>query len=151
MFTLKSILVPVDFSEPSDAALATAVELAKQYNATLTIVHVFDLPPAYAGMDVPPMDLMAPMVEAARKELDAKLAEVRASLPSAQIVMGQGAPWREILAAAEDTHADLIVVGTHGRGGIKRVVLGSVAERVVRHSPVPVLTIRPRATKGGAE
>jgi nucleotide-binding universal stress UspA family protein len=142
MIAFKNILVPVDFSESSDRAVNVALELAKQYNSALTVVHVFDVPSAYAGMDLSPMDLLAPMLEAARKQLDATLAEVRSKIPSATVVMARGAPWREILNAVDEKHPDLVVMGTHGRRGIERAVLGSVTEKVVRLCPVPVLTVR---------
>lgn len=139
MIAFKNILVPVDFSEPSDRALEVASDLAKQYDASLTVLHVFDVPSAYAGMDIPPIDLMAPMVEAARKQLDT----VRGKVPTAIVVMAHGIPWREILAAIEQKQVDLVVMGTHGRRGVGRALMGSVAEKVVRLSPIPVLTVRP--------
>jgi nucleotide-binding universal stress UspA family protein len=71
MIAFNNILVPVDFSEPSDRALEVAIDLAKQYEASLTVLHVFDVPLAYAGMGMSPIDLRTPMVEAARKQLDA--------------------------------------------------------------------------------
>ncbi|HVJ94316.1 MAG TPA: universal stress protein [Labilithrix sp.] len=143
MIAFKNILVPVDFSEPSNRALEVAIDLAKQYDASLTVLHVFDVPLAYAGMGMSPIDLLTPMVEAARKQLDATLAETRGSISSATAILAQGTPWREILDAIPQRHADLIVMGTHGRRGVGRALLGSVTEKVVRLSPVPVLTVRP--------
>jgi nucleotide-binding universal stress UspA family protein len=142
MISFKHILVPVDFSEPSDRALQVAMDLAKQYGAALTVLHVFDVPPAYAGMDLAPIDLMTPMLDAARKQLDATLADVRGKLPSATVLMAQGVPWRAILEIVEQKHVDLVVMGTHGRRGVGRALLGSVAEKIVRLSPAPVLTVR---------
>ncbi|MDF2695310.1 MAG: UspA domain protein [Labilithrix sp.] len=142
MIEFKKILVPVDFSEPSDRALQVAIDLAKQYDATLTVLHAFDVPPAYAGMDLAPMDLLSPMLEAAKKQLDATLVEVRGKIPSATVVMAQGVPWRAILEAIEHKGIDLVIMGTHGRRGVGRALLGSVAEKIVRLSPAPVLTLR---------
>lgn len=142
MITFKSILVPVDFNEPSRHALEVAVELAKQYGAAVTLLHVFDVPPAYSGMGIPPMDLLAPMVEVARKQLDETLAEARKLIPNVTAIMGHGVPWREIIDAIEQKHVDLVVMGTHGRRGVGRALLGSVTEKVVRVSAVPVLTVR---------
>ena len=142
MIAFECILVPVDFSEPSNHALRVAVDLAKQYGGALRMLHVFDVPPAYAGMDMTPMDLMTPMFDAARRQLDAAVDGVRAEVPDASAVLGQGSPWREILAEVEKSGADLVVMGTHGRRGLDRALLGSVTEKVVRLSPVPVLTVR---------
>ncbi len=149
MIAFKNILVPVDFGEPSRRALEVAISLAKQNGAALTVLHVFDVPPSYASMDLSPVDLLTPMWSAAQAELDATLAKVKDSLPQATHCLTRGTPWREILATIERTHPDLVVVGTHGRTGLERVLLGSVAERIVRLSPVPVLTVPP-ARGGGA-
>ncbi|OJY21145.1 MAG: hypothetical protein BGO98_13840 [Myxococcales bacterium 68-20] len=149
MIAFKNILVPVDFGEPSRRALEVAIALAKQNGAALTVLHVFDVPPSYASMDLSPMDLLAPMWSAAQAELDATLAKVKGALPNATHCLTRGTPWREILATIDRTHPDLVVVGTHGRTGLERALLGSVAERIVRLSPVPVLTVPP-ARDGGA-
>jgi len=140
MFT--SILVPTDFGEPSERALEVAIDLAKRDNAELTVLHVFDVPPSYAAMDIAPMDLLTPMWSAARQQTACVIAKVRESLPSATELTAMGVPWREILATIEQKHPDLVVVGTHGRRGLPRALLGSVAEKIVRLSPCPVLTVR---------
>jgi nucleotide-binding universal stress UspA family protein len=142
----RKILVPVDFEEPSKHALEMGVDLAKQYGASLTIVHTWEVPAyAYSGMEVSPMDLFTPIQKAARDELNALLSEVKLELPKATGVLKQGSPWREILSMIEDTKPDLVVMGTHGRRGLARVLLGSVAEKIVRTSPVPVLTVSAKA------
>ena len=148
MTVFKKILVPVDFGEPSRRALEVAIDLAKQNRAALTVLHVFDVPPSYAGMDLSPMHLLAPMWASVQEELDSTLAKVKAELPDATQGMARGVPWREILAVIERTHPDLVVVGTHGRTGLERVFLGSVAEKVVRLSPAPVLTVPPTRDDG---
>lgn len=142
MMTFKNILVPIDFSSPSDHALTVAVELAKQYDAALTALHVFDIPPSYAGMDISPRNLLAPMLEAARKQLEEVVADARRAIPNTSVLFLEGSPWREILSAIAQKHVDLVVMGTHGRRGVGRALLGSVTEKIVRLSPVPVLTVR---------
>jgi len=143
MAPFRHVLVATDFSECSNAALETGIELASRYGAALTLVHVFSLP-VYPYMDIVPMaiDIQTPAREAASEELQKALATARAHLPSAQAVLKEdGATWEQILATAREAHADLIVLGTHGRTGVSHALIGSVAERVVRHSHVPVLTI----------
>jgi nucleotide-binding universal stress UspA family protein len=147
MSPFRHILVATDFSECSSIALDTAIELAGRYGAALTLVHVFALP-VYPYMDIVPMaiDIETPAREAADEELHKALAAARTQLPSARAVLKQaGAVWEQILVTAREVGADLIVLGTHGRTGVSHALIGSVAERVVRHSPVPVLTVcRPK-------
>ncbi len=144
MGTFTNILVPIDFGEPSERALELAIELAKQNGAALTMLHVFDVPMSYPGMDLSPVDLLAPIWAAAEKQLEDALAKVKTSIPEATQRTARGVPWREILATIELVHPDLVVMGTHGRRGVPRAVLGSVAEKIVRMSPCPVLTVRAR-------
>jgi nucleotide-binding universal stress UspA family protein len=148
MSPFQHVLAATDFSECSRIALDTAVELARRYDAALTLVHVFTVP-VYPYMDMVPMtiDIETPAREAAREELDKALAAARMQLPSADAVLKQsGAVWEQILAAAREVGADLVVLGSHGRAGVSHALIGSVAERVVRHSHVPVLTVcRPKA------
>lgn len=145
MVQFKSILVAVDFEEPSKHALEIAIDLAKQYGAALTLFHTWEIPPwAYAGLEFAPADLLTPVANAARESLATLLGKTRESLPAAASLLKQGVPWLEIGKAIEQTKADLVVIGTHGRHGLGRMVLGSVAEKVVRNSPVPVLTVRGR-------
>jgi nucleotide-binding universal stress UspA family protein len=142
MVSFKSILVPVDFGEASQHALEVAVDLAKQYRGSVTLVHTWEVPVyAYSGMEFAAVDLLTPIQEAAQQRLDEMLTEVKKTIPDAKAILKRGAPWREILATIEETRPDLVVMGTHGRRGVGRVVLGSVAEKVVRTSPAPVMTI----------
>jgi nucleotide-binding universal stress UspA family protein len=142
----KHVLVPTDFSESSRAALDMAVDLATRYGAALTIVHTCEIPAyAYTPIGAVPIDLLTPVQEAARRALEAMLDGLRSRVPTAQAVLRLGAPAEEILAAAADARADLIVMATHGRRGFSHLLLGSVAERVVRTSSIPVLTVRHRA------
>ena len=138
------ILVPVDFELPSQEALEVAVDFALAFDARLTLMHAWDIPTfAYAGSNsFMTADMWTPIAGAAAEQLASTLAVLRKRLPRAESVLAQGAPAVETLAVADRVKADLIVMGTHGRQGLDRMLLGSVAERVVRSSPVPVLTIR---------
>jgi nucleotide-binding universal stress UspA family protein len=139
----KHILAPVDFGESSQQALDTAIELATRLGAKLTIVHCYEIPAyAYGGMTFVAADLLGPVQDAAREQLEKTLAEVKKRFPGATGLLRRGVPWSEILAAADETKADLVVMGTHGRRGVAHALLGSVAEKVVRTSPVAVLTVR---------
>lgn len=143
MISFQKILVPVDFGESSDKALATAVELAKQFQSTLVLIHTWEIPAYdYGAMNFSAVDLLTPIEDAAKGQLDSLLAEVRTKVPSTRAILTRGIAWREIVSAIEHERPDLVVMGTHGRRGVGRVVLGSVAEKIVRVSPVPVLTVR---------
>jgi nucleotide-binding universal stress UspA family protein len=142
MTPFKHILVPTDFGEAAARALDFAIELASKFEAKLTLLHASWLPPlayaAYAEGLYWPTDEMA---RGAQKELDAVLSKTKERYPGAEGAIVTGEPWQMILEVAKDRSADLIVMGTHGRRGLSRVFLGSVAERIVRLSPIPVLTI----------
>lgn len=141
-----TILVPVDFSTPSTNALDYAAALAGKLGATVHLVHAVGLP--LAGMPEAGIAWltagMAQLVASAEHEV-AELARARAAIATfgaPRVVTGD--PRDAILAAAEALHADLVVMGTHGRRGIARAVLGSTAEAIVRTAPCPVLTVRAR-------
>lgn len=142
MTAFKHILVPTDFGETSARAVDVAVTLARKFDAELTLYHASWLPPAsysaYAEGLYWPTDEMA---REAKKELDKTVEQVKSLYPKTVAIMGQGEPWQAVLTIAKDRGVDLIVMGTHGRRGLSRVFLGSVAERVVRLSPIPVLTV----------
>jgi nucleotide-binding universal stress UspA family protein len=144
--TFQNILVPIDFDETSDRALKTATALAANLGASITIFHTVDIPPyayAYFGAALPPPDMLSVLEAAARKSLDQKLETVRATVPSAKSILTTGTPWRHIIAAIEKLNVDLVVMGTHARRGVEHVLLGSVTEKIVRASSVPVLTVPP--------
>ena len=145
MVALKNILVATDFSEPSSVALAYGRDLARSYNAQLHVLHIVeDVMMRYnseAGFAVPQVqdDLEA----AARRELDAIItADDRRTL-TVNAVVETGVNIAEaVVKYAKAKDIDLIVTGTHGRGAVKHFLMGSVAERVVRIAPCPVLTVR---------
>jgi nucleotide-binding universal stress UspA family protein len=141
----RNILVPIDFDETSDHALKTAAALAADLGASITVLHTVEIPPyayAYFGAALPPPDVLSAVEAAARKSLDQKLETLRATVPSTRSIVTTGVPWRQILAGIEELKPDLVVMGTHARRGVEHVLLGSVAEKIVRTSSVPVLTIR---------
>jgi nucleotide-binding universal stress UspA family protein len=135
----KKILFPTDFSHTGDAALQYATMLARDSGATLLIVHVEEPPMAYGGGEMY-YGIPEPDSEALRK----MLVSVKPTDPSVKFEhrMITGDPADSIARLAEDEHADLIVMGTHGRTGLGRLVMGSVAESVVRHAKCPVLTFK---------
>lgn len=139
MLAIKHILVPTDFSEPSGRALTMALELARSFDAQLSLLHVWSVPnTGYAEALSWPIDAME---AAARRALDEALASTRKLYAKTDAVLREGNEWKQVLEAVDNLGIDLVVMGTHGRRGLPRLVLGSVAEKVVRTCPVPVLTV----------
>ncbi len=147
MAVFEHILVATDFSEASEPAVRLAVALARDSGADLHVVHVCEIP-SYVDLATP-VDLVTPLTETAEARLREVVEAVRDACPGAEGLVELGVPWEQILAAAAKVRADLVVLGTHGRRGFVHAVLGSVAERVVRLSRVPVLTVRPPAAANG--
>jgi nucleotide-binding universal stress UspA family protein len=146
MIALQHILVATDFGEPSDAALIYGQELARTYHATLHVLHVVDDMYLRMGGDayvaVLP-DLQRDAELAARERLDALLVDNDPTpLPVRKVTLTSAAPATAIVDYAKANGIDLIVVGTHGRRAVAHLLMGSVAERVVRTAPCPVLTVR---------
>ena len=145
MTPFQHILVPTDFGEPASHALDLALEIATRFESKVTLAHASWLPPAGYGAFsqgfVWPSDEME---RAAQRELEALVARTRARYARVDSALLTGEPWHAILEAARERGCDLIVMGTHGRHGIQRFMLGSVAEKVLRSSPVPVLTVADR-------
>lgn len=140
--SFKHLLVPTDFGEAAGRALDIAIDMALKWDSALTLVHTYEIPGyAYPGAMSVAVDLLTPVRNAAQARLDKELAELRTRVPRANAMLCVGVPWQEIERAIRETHADLVVMGTHGRHGLDRVLIGSVAEKVVRQSPVPVLTV----------
>ena len=145
MIRIKNVLVATDFSEPSAAALDYGRELARSFNATLHVVHVTDNVFLQFGgeayMAVVP-DLQRDVDATARRQLEALLDEEdRAALRATPVVISAAAKPAVIVDYASKHGIDLIVMGTHGRGAVSHLLMGSVAERVVRTAPCPVLTV----------
>jgi nucleotide-binding universal stress UspA family protein len=138
MLPIQTILHPTDFSERSRLALKLACSLARDYGARLIIVHVVEQPmPAAEGV------MMVPLVidtEPVRKRLE-QLRSEHAAVPVEHRLL-EGNPATEILGVVRDAKCDLVVMGTHGRSGVGRLLMGSVAEQVVRRASCPVLTVK---------
>jgi nucleotide-binding universal stress UspA family protein len=138
-------LVPTDFSPASDAAVACAKEMARAFNARLTLLHVVTDPRA-SGAWAPDVyvpaspEMRARFLQQAREQLQATLTAEEQTQFSVTIEARIGAPAEVIRELADEQKVDLIVMGTHGRRGLSHMFLGSVAERMVRNAPCPVLT-----------
>lgn len=156
MLNWKTILVPTDFSEGARQALRIASDLAVTHGARLLVLHVTELPP---GLDTGTMIAPAPggipitVVDFAREQALSWMTQDRDQIVDkaidASVRIEVGPVVDTVIEIAEKVNADLIVVGTHGRTGFAHLVLGSVAERIVRRSPVPVLSVR-RTEKSSA-
>ncbi|HEY3253324.1 MAG TPA: universal stress protein, partial [Polyangiaceae bacterium] len=117
------------------------LRIAEKFGSELTLVHSWEAPNySYAAGLYLPVDVIAPIERAAVARLEEAMAELKQRFPAAKSLLRAGVPWEEVLSAAAQIKADLIVMGTHGRRGLERALLGSVAEKVVRMARVPVLT-----------
>jgi universal stress protein A len=153
MRRIARIMAPTDFSAASDAALEYARALATQMGASIDLVHVFDDPftsGAFVGDGtvMMPVDLRQALEDWASEQLASRHTSLAATLPGSTYALLMGSPAKRIVDHAEEIGADLIVMGTHGRTGLGHLLLGSVAERVVRTAKCPVLTTR--APEGAA-
>ncbi len=145
MITFKLILCPVDFSDTSAHALKTAIELATQLDAKIHLIHVYQ----YPTYSIPEADLVTPIdlslqddyVERLQQQLDDLYEKHSNSGVVVDSTLAEGVPYVEIVNTAKEIKANLIIIGTHGRTGLSHMLLGSVAERVVRSSIVPVLSV----------
>jgi nucleotide-binding universal stress UspA family protein len=140
MFTIQTILHPTDFSESADQAFHLACSLARDHHARLIVLHVMATPlTTLGGMPaVPPIP-----DEYGREELARKLRAIQPPPPiPLDHMLEEGDPVSTILQLAEHVPCDLIVMGTHGRRGVGRLLMGSVAEEVLRKAPCPVLTVK---------
>lgn len=144
MIQLKNVLLPLDFSEPSLKATDYAVELARRFDATLHLLHVIEDPVVYLPMfESYPLPTREQFETYARERLENWIPAEDSEGLKLESHYRHGNPFREIIDYAEDCKADLIVIGTHGRGMALHMLLGNVAEKVVRRAPCPVLTIHP--------
>ena len=147
--TFRKILCPIDFSPGSQQAMQAAVRLVIEHDAELVLVHAWYLPPVALGGELTlSAELMQQLSDDAQRGLDDAVREAN-SLGAKRVMprLLSGVPWAAIIKAAEHD-IDLIVVGTHGRTGLARILIGSVAEKVIRHAPCPVLVVRPDGTPG---
>jgi nucleotide-binding universal stress UspA family protein len=147
MIQLKKILVATDFGEAAEAALTYGRALARNFSASLTVLHVVDNVFAHAiageGYIAILPEVQKELEEASRRRLEERLIDNDPNpLPVKPVIVTSSTAAYTIVRYAKDENIDLIIVGTHGRGPLAHLIMGSVAERVVRTAPCPVLTIR---------
>lgn len=140
------ILVPVDFSEYTDDIIKYSVEIAEKFNSTIHLIHVIPnmdyFTPYESFMAAENMVTVQKGVEAEVQRDIEKVAGTIKGIPVTKVVR-TGVSFVEIVEYVRSEHIDLVIMATHGRGGLEHIIIGSVAEKVVRKSPCPVLTIRP--------
>lgn len=145
MNNLKTILVAIDFSDTSDVAFKTALFMARQFSARLVLVHVISEPIDLRGFYVPHISfdkLEEEVTAGAQKMMEQYCRTHFKDFDNYESMIVPGIPYQEIIATAQKSEADMIVIGTHGRTGLDHVLFGSTAEKVVRKSQLPVLTVR---------
>ncbi|MCU0555543.1 MAG: universal stress protein [Syntrophales bacterium] len=147
MFTPKTVLVPTDFSEFSDRAVRQAVDIAEQNNAKIFLLHVIDKLQQCAIDYCIPLETMMKVQSDSEKEASKKMQEevdkiVKAKKIDVVFDVRSGIPYEEILKEQQERKADLIVIASHGRTGLLKSLIGSVAERVMREAKCPVLLVR---------
>ncbi len=142
--TAQHILVPTDFSAYADQALDYAIDLAQKLQARLTLVHIIDTTPlgVVEGATMLPPSYWQEVETGIAQRMEASLMRLDDVGLQGETIIVHGVPFESIINTAQDNEADLIVMGTHGRTGLTHVLMGSVAERVVRLAPCPVLVTR---------
>jgi len=139
----KTILVPTDFSACAQEAVDYALKLATRLDARVCIMHAYMMPiTSWEGGWAFPQDVITQLEAAARTQLETTLEKAKAVLPTVSASFYSGDPRDSVLKAATDLKADLIVIGTHGRRGLSRALLGSVTESIMRRAPCAVLAVR---------
>lgn len=150
--TFETIIAPTDFSDSSRAALEYALDMASP-GGRVVVCHVVDDVPltyGYVGVVLSSAELRSRMAKDAEKELEAFLPDAPEGVTVETRIL-HGSPYLEVVRLAAGEGADLVVMGTHGRSGLQHVLLGSVAEKVVRKSPCPVLVVRPAGSESPGE
>ena len=142
-FQIGRILVPIDFSEHSQKALRYALAFAHQFGAEVTLVHIVEQM-VYPGDWMYPPLAVTDFATEKREEMISRLQSLDAgSGVKTQHIVRIGRAWQEIIEIAQEMKSDMLILATHGYTGLKHVLLGSVAEKIIRHAPCPVLTVRP--------
>ena len=141
---VRRILVPLDFSEHAEPVLEWAIHLAQEHEATLLLLHAYHLPVEFQQLEGAylPQDFWSNVKEEAQQSLATYAERVRAQGLQAETLVREGYPATVIEEEATRQHADLVVIGTRGLSGLKHLLLGSIAERVVQKAPCPVLTVK---------
>ncbi len=143
---VKRILVPIDFSEHTASVLEWATHLAEEHRASIVLLHAYHLPVEFQQLEGAylPADFWANAKEEAERSLAESAEELKVKGLEVEEVVREGYPATVIEDEAGRQSADLIVIGTHGLSGLKHLLLGSIAERVVQKAPCPVLTVKTR-------
>lgn len=141
---IKRILVPLDFSDHAESILAWASHLAEEHGSSLILMHAYHLPVEFQQMEGAylPAEFWTQVKTEAEKSLEGHAAALRARGLEVEVEVVEGYPATAIEEAVTRKNADLVVIGTHGHTGLKHLLLGSVAERVVQKAPCPVLTVK---------
>ena len=144
MIQVQRILVPLDFSRHADFVLEWATHLAKEHSSRLLLLHAYHLPVEFQQLEGAylPQDFWASVKAEAEQNLQRYAEPLRAQGLAVDVIVREGYPATVIEQEALDQHADLIVIGTRGLSGLKHLLLGSIAERVVQKAPCPVLTVK---------
>lgn len=154
MVTVQRILVPLDGSELSERALPLASALAQKFGSEITLLRVLDVPPPGLGTRYPENHWMREALQSSHREtqeyLDAKRTELAGQGIRTRALVRDGSPAEDILLVAADEQIDLIVMSSHGMGGPSPWTAGSVAHKILQHSPCPVLLVRQRAEQAKA-
>jgi nucleotide-binding universal stress UspA family protein len=143
MADFKRILVPTDFTETSDRAIEWALSLAERLGSWVTLMHSYEIPIIGFpdGALVATADIATRIADASRAALESAVAKRQGRKVKVDGILRDGVAWEQINHVADEIDADLVVIGTHGRRGLARALLGSVAENVVRTARRPILTI----------
>ena len=144
MIQVQRILVPLDFSRHADFVLEWAAHLAKEHSSRLLLLHAYHLPVEFQQLEGAylPQDFWASVKAEAEQNLQRYAEPLRAQGLAVDVIVREGYPATVIEQEAIDQRADLIVIGTRGLSGLKHLLLGSIAERVVQKAPCPVLTVK---------
>ncbi|MFN3567403.1 MAG: universal stress protein [Caldimicrobium sp.] len=146
MAEIKTLLVPVDFSDVAPVIVKWAKDFAKQLGAKIIVTYILESLSGYEGIYVSVQaltELENTLLEGAKKTMDEFMKTHFSDFPNAESIIERGDVVETILKVAKEKGADLIVMGTHGRKGLDKILFGSVAEGVVKNSPIPVVTINP--------
>jgi nucleotide-binding universal stress UspA family protein len=146
MIRVQRILVPLDFSRHADSVLEWAAHLAEEHQSRLLLLHAYHLPVEFQQLEGAylPQDFWASVKAEAEQNLNRYAEPLRKRGLAVDLIVREGYPATVIEEEAVEQHADLIVIGTRGLSGLKHLLLGSIAERVVQKAPCPVLTVKTR-------
>ena len=142
--SIRRILVPVDFSEHADAVIEWGAHLAEEHGSAIVVLHAYHLPVEFQQLEGAylPADFWTNVRQEAERSLDRYVEQLRARGFDVEARVREGYPATVIVEEAKSLPADLVVIGTHGLSGLKHLLLGSIAERVVQKAPCPVLTVK---------